>query len=87
MKRFNIYLEISELGQGCHNMDRAVVTVSVLLGVVGSISIRPEIEEDLSIPPSQDTEIGEYTGGKDGRGRMSGRGNITWPDGSSYHVK
>ena len=49
-------------------MERAVVTVSVLLVVVGSISIRPEIEEDLSIPPSQDTEIGEYTGGKDGRG-------------------
>lgn len=68
-------------------MERAAVTVSVLLGMVGSISIRPEIEEDLSIPLAQDTELGEYTGGKDGRGRRSGRGNMTWPDGSSYHVK
>ena len=80
-KRFRSY-------QRCHpsmNMDKAVVIVSVL-GWVGCISLRPEVERDLSIPLAQDTGLGDYSGERDGAGKMNGRGNMTWPDESSYQV-
>ena len=70
-------------------MAGAVVPVSVLVLVlgVGGTSIRPQVGEDVSIPQTQDTLLGKYTGERDGGGKMNGRGNMTWPDGSSYHVR
>ena len=72
----------------------AGVSVSVLLLVlvVGgtistSISTRPDVSEDITIPQTQDTQLGTYTGERDGQGKMTGDGNMTWLDGSSYQVR
>ena len=71
------------------SMGSMAVSVLVLMSVLGvmGISTRPEVEEDMRIPQAQDTELGEYRGERDGRGKMNGRGNMTWPDGSSFHVR
>ena len=71
------------------NIGSMSVSVLVLMSVLGvqGISPRPEVEEDMRIPQAQGTELGEYRGERDGRGKMNGRGNMTWPDGSSYHVR
>jgi len=62
-------------------------SVSVLLSVLGAVAsstvVRPDVEKDVSLPPTPDTQLGTYTGETE----REGMGNMTWPDGSSYHVR
>ena len=59
------------------------VLLSVLVALGSSTVVRPDVEEDVSLPSTPDTQLGTYTGPQE----REGQGNMTWPDGSSYQVK
>ena len=61
-----------------------ILGLLLMLGLMAEgISTRPEVEEDMTAAETPDPEKGKFNG----RSKLRGQGNMTWPDGSSYSVR